>query len=36
MRVATKYPERVLECAEESANYNRESREAAPMHEESG
>jgi putative transcriptional regulator len=28
MRVATKYPEQVLECAEDSAHYNNESREA--------
>jgi hypothetical protein len=33
MRVATKYPEQVLECAGASANDNRESRKATPMHE---
>jgi len=25
MRVATKYPEQVLECAEDAAHYNREA-----------
>lgn len=33
MRMAAKYPEQVLECAEEPATYNSNSREARPMHE---
>ncbi|MFW6217365.1 MAG: helix-turn-helix domain-containing protein [Verrucomicrobiota bacterium] len=35
MRLATKYPEQVLECAEESANYNSISCGAAQTHEKS-
>ncbi len=32
MRVARKYPEKVLECAEESATYNGNSRDVPQMH----
>ena len=33
IRLATKYPEQVLECAEESASYNSKSCDVAQMHE---